>query len=81
MMNWILFGPSNLIEGWSSAGAIIGGVLCGLQLSLMIYRKQPINPGFFRQAPVVAGLLWVLYGFYELQMMALQKQNNNIGGS
>ena len=71
IINWIFFGPAKLIALWPYAGVAIAAGLIALQGGLIWRARQPFNSGFFRLAPVFAGLLWLIFNAYELQMSAI----------
>jgi hypothetical protein len=69
-MSWIFFGPAVLIAHWPYAGIAIAAVLITTQLILTVRKSGAFDRNFFREAPVFAGLLWLIFGFYEMQMRA-----------
>ena len=69
--SWIFFGPAKLIASWPYAGVAIAGGLLALQAGRMHSAGEEFNIGFFRRAPVFAGLLWLIFNAYELQMRAI----------
>lgn len=71
LMSWLFFGPALLIAHWPLAGMVIAAVAISLQLALTLRAGRRLDLTFFREAPVFAGLLWLIFGFYETQMIAL----------
>ncbi len=69
-MSWIFFGPAVLIAYWSYAGIAIAAILIVVQIILTARKNGAFDKSFFREAPVFAGLLWLIFGFYEMQMRA-----------
>jgi len=69
-MSWIFFGPAVLIAYWPYAGAAIATMLIATQAILNLRKSSAFDKNFFREAPVFAGLLWLIFGFYEMQMRA-----------
>lgn len=69
-VSWIFFGPAKLIAAWQYAGALVAITLIGLQCWLSWRRRTLFEREFFRQAPVFAGLLWLIFNLYELQFAA-----------
>ena len=69
-LNWLFFGPAKLIAHWPIAGAVLGGVLIAAQIGLTLRAGRRFDTGFFRTAPVFAGLLWWIFNAYELQIVA-----------
>jgi hypothetical protein len=69
-MSWIFFGPAMLIAHWAYAGITIAATLIVSQMLLTIWNRGKFDKSFFREAPVFAGLLWLIFGFYEMQMRA-----------
>ena len=71
MESWLFAGPAHLIALWPHAGIAVAVVLIAFQALLLRLRGEKFERNFFRQAPVFAGILWLIYGFYERQMMAI----------
>ena len=71
LFNWIFFGPSQLIASWPYAGFAIAFVLIGIQLGRTLIANEPISKQWFRHAAVFAGLLWIIFNLYEMQMAAV----------
>ena len=69
-MSWIFFGPAVLIAHWPYAGIAIAAMLIATQAILTARKGGAFDKNFFREAPVFAGLLWLIFGFYEMQMRA-----------
>ena len=69
-MSWIFFGPAVLIAYWPYAGIAIAAILIVTQAILTARRSGKFDKRFFREAPVFAGLLWLIFGFYEMQTRA-----------
>ncbi len=69
-MSWIFFGPAVLIAYWPYAGIAIATILIVTQIILTVRKSGAFDKSFFRKAPVFAGLLWLIFGFYEMQMRA-----------
>lgn len=67
-MQWIFFGPAMLVARWPDAGLVIGAMGIVIQACLGWRARRSFDRYFFREAPVFAGLLWVIFGFYERQM-------------
>lgn len=72
MMDWLFFGPAKLIALWPHTGLVIGAILLAIQAVLHLRAGRPLNRDFFREAPALAGLLWLIFGFYERQVTALK---------
>ena len=70
-VSWIFFGPAKLLAVWPYAGFVIGGAFVGLQAWLSHRSKTPFDRTFFREAPVLGGLLWLIFNLYELQVSAI----------
>lgn len=71
LTQWIFFGPAKLIAIWPYAGIAIAIALMLIQVAFNLSAGAPFNQSFFRKAPVFAGLLWLIFGFYERQMQAV----------
>ncbi|MEQ1516694.1 MAG: hypothetical protein ABL931_09420 [Usitatibacteraceae bacterium] len=68
--SWIFFGPGKLLTAWPYAGFGAGIALIAVQ-AVLSWREQTLfERGFFRQAPVLAGLIWLIFNLYELQFNA-----------
>jgi hypothetical protein len=70
MTSWIFFGPSKLIALSPYAGAMIALALIVMQIGLNLRRQTAFGKTFFREPAVFAGLLWLIFGFYEMQVAA-----------
>lgn len=70
-MSWIFFGPALLIAYWPYAGIAISALLILTQIVLTARKSDTFDKSFFRKAPVFAGSLWLIFGFYEMQMRAV----------
>ncbi len=72
MIDWLFFGPSQLIRLWPHAGLAIGLTLLAVQAGLSLRAGKPMDRRYFREAPVLAGLVWIIFGFYERQIDAVK---------
>lgn len=68
--SWIFFGPGKLIAIWPYAGAPVAITLIGVQACLSWRKGGLFRRDFFREAPVLAGGLWLIFNLYELQFAA-----------
>lgn len=73
--SWIFFGPAKLVAVWPYAGFLIAIALIAAQGWLCQRKGAPLGLDFFREAPVLAGLLWLIFNLYELQLAATLSQN------
>lgn len=71
LAQWVFFGPAKIIALWPYAGAAIAVTLIGLQAAVNLKAGSPFDKAFFRKAPVFTGLLWLIFGFYEMQIQAV----------
>ncbi len=71
LSEWIFFGPAKLIALWPHAGIAVAGALVAVQAALNLRTGIAFDKSFFRKAPVFAGLLWMIFGFYEQQFQAV----------
>ena len=78
-VNWIFFGPAKLVAAWPYAGVFIGVAMIGLQAWLSVGKGALLQRDFFREAAVLAGLLWLIFNLYELQFAAVLAQNKVAG--
>ena len=69
----IMFGPAILTKAKPFAVFLIGGAAIALQVAFFLIQGRQFNRHFFRMAPTFAGLLWLIYGLYELQVQAVGK--------
>ena len=79
-VNWLFFGPAKLIGIWPYAGVAIAAVLIAVQAWLVWSAQKPFELGFFREAPVFAGILWLIFNAFELQMSAIAARQANAPG-
>ena len=75
LVSWIFFGPAKLLAVWPYAGFVIGSAFVGLQAWLSHRSKTPFDRTFFREAPVLGGLLWLIFNLYERQVIAIAAKN------
>ena len=75
LVSWIFFGPAKLVAVWPYAGILIGIALIAAQAWLSLQKGTLFGRDFFREAAVLAGLLWLIFNFYELQFAAVLTQN------
>ena len=75
ILNWVFFGPAKLIQLWPYAGVVIAALLIILQIALTLRARKSFDTGFFRQATVFAGLLWLIFNAFELQLAAVTLKN------
>ncbi len=70
-VNWVFFGPAKLLAIFPLAGVAIAVAMIGLQAFLSWRKGTLLQRNFFREAAVLAGLLWLIFNLYELQVSAL----------
>jgi hypothetical protein len=80
-MSWIFFGPAALIAYWPYAGVAIAVFLIATQVVLTTKAGKAFDKTFFREAAVFAGFLWLIFGFYEMQMLAAMEHAGALDGS
>ena len=80
-MSWIFFGPAALIAYWPYAGVAIAVFLIATQVLLTARAGKAFDKTFFREAAVFAGFLWLIFGFYEMQMLAAMDRAGASEGS
>ncbi len=66
----LMFGPSLLAHAMPAAPFAIAGSLAGVQAILTLSGRAPPGRSFFRMPPLFAGVLWLVFGLYELQVQA-----------
>ena len=69
--NWLFFGPAKLIALWPYSGVALAVGLIAAQGWLRLRARKPFDKNFFREAPVFAGVLWLIFNAFELQMSAI----------
>lgn len=74
LVDWIFFGPAKLIAIWHYAGVLIAALFVGVQAWQSLRKGALFERHFFREAPVFAGLLWLIFNLYELQFAAISAQ-------
>ena len=79
IVRWIFFGPAQLVALWPYAGVLIAFLLIGAQIGLSYLKGSLFARGFFREAPLFAGLLWLIFNLYELQINATFAQSLGAG--
>ena len=79
VVNWIFFGPAKLVAVWPFAGITIGLALIAMQSWLSLKKGMLFQRNYFREAAVLAGLLWLIFNLYELQFAAVLAQNQIAG--
>ncbi len=79
-MSWIFFGPAALIAYWPYAGVAIAVFLITTQIVLTAKAGKTFDKTFFREAAVFSGFLWLIFGFYEMQMLAAMEQAGQASG-
>jgi hypothetical protein len=70
-LTWVLFGPAKLVAWQPYAAVGLGLVLIGVELLRWISEGQAASRDVFRRPGVFAGLLWCIFNFYELQLLAV----------
>ena len=78
-VNWVFFGPAKLVAAWPFAGVVISVALIATQAWLSAAKGALMQRDFFREAAVLAGLLWLIFNLYELQFAAVLAQNKVAG--
>lgn len=75
LVSWIFFGPAKLLAVLPYAGFMLASVFVSVQAWLSHRSKTPFERTFFREAPVLGGLLWLIFNLYELQVSAIAARN------
>ena len=75
LVSWIFFGPAKLVAAWPYAGILMGIALIATQAWLSLQNGTLFRRDFFCEAAVLAGLLWLIFNLYELQLAAVLAQN------
>ena len=70
-VDWIFFGPAKLLAIYPLAGVAIAVAMIGLQAFFSWRKGTLLQRNFFREAAVLAGLLWLIFNLYELQVSAI----------
>ena len=69
-LSFLLFGPAILARAIPASSFVIGGFLIAIQLGMFLLFGRRYDRQFFRMAPTFGGLLWIIFGLYELQIQA-----------
>jgi hypothetical protein len=72
-LSLLLYGPAILARAIPSSSFVIGGFLIAIQLGVFRLSRRRFDRQFFRMAPTFGGLLWIIFGLYELQIQAGEK--------
>jgi hypothetical protein len=72
-LSLLLFGPAILARAFPASSFAIGGFLIAIQFLMFRLLGRRYDRQFFRMAPTFGGLLWAIFGLYELQMQAGEK--------
>jgi len=79
ILDWLFFGPAKLIAILPYAGFGLGATLIGVQVARSCLAGETINRLWFRRPAVLAGLTWLIFNLYELQVAAVFA-NTQAGG-
>ena len=79
LLSWIFFGPAKLISLFPYAGFVIGGSLLGGQAIQTMRLRGAFNRDWFRQSAALAGLVWMIFNLYELQVGAVFGKQQSSG--
>jgi hypothetical protein len=81
LLSWIFFGPAKLIALLSYAGFLVGGTLLAGQAIQTLRLRGTFNRDWFRHSAALAGLVWIIFNLYELQVGAVfgKQQLSGIG--
>jgi len=71
LLSWVFFGPAKLIAILPYAGFAIGGALLAGQAIRTKLLGGVINRDWFRHSAALAGLVWIIFNLYELQVGAV----------
>jgi cation transporter-like permease len=71
LLSWVFFGPAKLISLIPYAGFVIGGTLLAAQGIRTKLLGGAINKDWFRNSTALAGLVWMIFNLYELQVGAV----------
>ena len=77
-MNWLFFGPAKLIALAPYAGFGLGAAFIALQALRTVLAQSPLNRLWFRRPAVLAGLTWLIFNLYELQVAAVFAQTQAV---
>jgi hypothetical protein len=79
LLSWIFFGPAKLVSLFPYAGFVIGGSFLGGQAIQTMRIRGTFNRDWFRQSAALAGLVWILFNLYELQVGAVFAKQQSSG--
>jgi len=69
-LSLLFFGPAILARAIPASSFVIGGFLIAIQLVMFRLLGRRYDQQLFRMAPTFGGLLWIIFGLYELQIQA-----------
>jgi hypothetical protein len=80
ILEWIFFGPAMVVRALPYAGFLIGAILLVGQTFRTLRRLgRRFGRAWFREPPVLAGLLWIVFNLYELQLVAVFAEKQRAG--
>ena len=71
MIDWLIFGPAKMLALWPDAGIAICVAMLLVEAAFSLRTRAGWNMDYFRRAPVLCGLLWLIFTFYERQIGAV----------
>ncbi len=71
MIELLIFGPSRLLALWPDAGIALCAVMLLVEGAFSLRARAGWSIEYFRRAPVLCGLLWLIFTFYERQIGAV----------
>ncbi|MBC7624074.1 MAG: hypothetical protein H7232_11855 [Aeromicrobium sp.] len=79
LLGWVFFGPAKLIALFPYAGFAIGGAFLAGQAIQTTLLSGAFNRDWFRQSAALAGLVWIIFNLYELQVSAVFGKQQSTG--
>ena len=79
ILSWIFFGPAKLILLFPYAGFLVGGTFLAGQAIQTMRLGGSFNRDWFRHSAALAGLVWMIFNLYELQVGAVFGKQQSSG--
>lgn len=81
ILSWIVFGPAKLIALFPYAGFVVGGIFLAGRAIQALRLRGSFNREWFRHSAALAGLVWLIFNLYELQVGAVFGKQHLLGPS
>lgn len=72
----LFYAPMRLVLSQPAAPFLLAGLFAGLQVALLVARREGFRMVLWRRPVLFAAAIWVVYGLYELQVQATMPDAN-----